>query len=94
LGNEFELVKTTAEDKSITGKAVTGRFPLLEVGNKEFLGDSITICKHLARQHASFYGKSAIETSQIEQWIDYVNSSVSPLAKKVRDQLTGRVVSD
>lgn len=90
----------------IRAKSLTGKFPILETTQGFTIFEASSIAKYFARQRPGFYGSNDFESksnddvinsdiaSSIDQWVDYVNSSVSPLANQVTQQVFGHDQTD
>jgi glutathione S-transferase len=66
----------------------------LETADGHIIFESISIAKYLARQVKGFYGRNDYETSLIDSWIDYINSTINPQALDLAKQVCGRKESD
>jgi len=91
---DIEAVKVAADNKALQRKSLTGRWPVLEAPDGTLISESLPIAKYLARQHPTFYGQTEAQRAQVEMWIDFINSSVAPAAKRVIDQVVGKAPSD
>ncbi|CDW83612.1 elongation factor 1- [Stylonychia lemnae] len=85
--------KTNAGDK-LRAKSQTGKFPILETPEGFTIFEGLTIAKYLARQRPSFYGDSNLQTALIDQWVDYVSSSIAPQSQQIQNQVFGLVDAD
>lgn len=47
----------------------------------------------MARQRKGFYGNNDFETSSIDQWVDYINTSVAPVSLQVSQAVFGHDTS-
>lgn len=90
----IEIVKVAADDKILQRKSLTGRWPVLETPDGTLISESLAIAKYFARSHPTFYGQTEAQRAQVEMWIDFINSSITPAAKHVADQVLGYASSD
>eukprot|EP00347_Sterkiella_histriomuscorum_P012730 403367437 len=83
-----------ADGEKLRAKSLTGKFPVLETPQGHTLMEGLTIAKFLARQRPSFYGDNDLETALIDQWVDYVSSSIAPVSNIIQNHLFGHEESD
>jgi len=81
-GQEVEVVfkdKTAANEKEFKALNLTGKFPLLQVGN-DTIFESSAIAQYFARLAPSsgLLGQNAFETARVQQWIDQQSATVGP----------------
>ena len=79
---EYKEVFNTPEEqksKEWRAKSLTGKTPTLETPEGAFLNESAAIARYLAEiGEGKLAGSSPYETAQINQWIDYVQTSLLP----------------
>ena len=97
-GVQLEVVNLTAEqlgEKDLIAKNPTKKFPFLETpeGN---LFESSAICRHLARVAGDkgLYGSNPYENAQVDQWIDFSNSTLLNHIHPVMHAVAGRTALD
>lgn len=88
----------------LKSKSLTGKFPVLETPEGFTIFEATSIAKYFARQRRGFYGNNDFESkitdsyrylaSSIDQWVDYVNSSVAPLMNQLSLQVFGHEATD
>ena len=84
--------ETVKSDKAYKQKNVTGSLPLLECDDGSTIGESLAICKYLARvgpDGAGLLGGSALERVQVEQWLSIAYSQVKPLISVIAHAIFG-----
>lgn len=59
LNMEVTHVKVKADDKKNLSKSVLGRFPCLETSTGACISGGLSIIRHLASEHDTFYGTNA-----------------------------------
>ena len=66
------------KDADFKKKNINGKFPLLELADGKTLSESVAIAKYIARVNAGskLLGKDEFENDQIDQWTDFVNSTI------------------
>jgi elongation factor 1-gamma len=85
-------------------KSITGKFPVLETPEGFTIFEGTSIAKYFARQKRGFYGSNDFESknfsfyidlaSSIDQWVDYINQSVSPISQAISQQVFGQEATD
>jgi glutathione S-transferase len=85
----FQTVEVQKDDAKTIKKAITGRFPVLELQNGVVVCDSLPISRVLGKSHETFCGSCEGSRMQVDMWIDFINSSVVPAAQRVISQCNG-----
>ena len=68
------------KDDRLFKKSFTGRFPVLELEDKKTcFCEPLSIAKYLANDMYGFYGPDQIEKAKVDQWVDIITLTVSPL---------------
>lgn len=88
------VTNVTKDDQELLRKSLTGRFPVLETAEGQTVAESLPIARHLAREHPAFYGSSVQQKSEIDQWIDYINSNVIPTSTRVFNYVLNKTPCD
>jgi glutathione S-transferase len=90
-GQQFDIVivdekmrKSDAYKKLTT----TDKFPLLQT-EEGCLHESTAICKYFCTLAGKFLGSNAIERSQVDQWVAYANTTLSPCTYTVYKSIFG-----
>lgn len=92
---DLELTEVLVDDNmEKKPSALTGRFPFLQTQDGATIFESVSIMRCLARQSKGIYGQNDLETSTIDQWIDYLSSSVRPVWINLFMAVMGKEGSD
>merc|ERR1712032_1365634 len=93
-GFPVQVVVTTAED--VKAKKGGAKFPFLETPDGKTVAESTAIAGYIARTagQQAFLGQGAFEEAQVEQWISYTNSTITPLCRTIAGHYWGHSVSD
>jgi elongation factor 1-gamma len=77
--DEVVLGPEEAKGKEYKTKVLTGKFPALET-EQGVLFESAAIARYIARKNtgAGLLGSNEHEASQVDQWIDFVNTALAP----------------
>ena len=90
----FETVLVSEEqqaDKAFKTKKGHRNFPMCETPAGELIGESTAIASFFARQagNTAFLGSNAFEAAQVNQYVSFANSSISPHMFKVGAHIFG-----
>ena len=78
------VVVDDAMKKTLSVKNTTGLYPMLET-SEGCLNESFAIAKYFcALAGGKFLGSTNVEKAQVDQWIAFVNTSLSSLTKQIR----------
>lgn len=83
LNMEVTHVKVKADDKKNLSKSVLGRFPCLETSTGACISGGLSIIRHLASEHDTFYGTNAENKARIDMWCDHTTALVVPATNKL-----------
>lgn len=85
-----------AESKEIKDKKGSGHFPFLETADGKVIFESVAIAQYIARAagQQGFLGQGAFEEAQVEQWVAFTASTITPIVRKVAGHYWGSKPDD
>ena len=90
-GHQVELVFLSEEEvnsKDMKTQNPSGQFPFIETPKGALFG-SVAISLFFAEQANKMLGKDAVQTAQIEQWINWATNTLSPTCSHVMSGIFG-----
>lgn len=78
------VIVDDAMKKTLAAKNTTGLYPMLET-SEGCLNESFAIAKYFcALAGGKFLGATNVEKALVDQWIAFVNTTLSPITKTIR----------
>ena len=85
-----------AETKEFKDKKGSGHFPFLETADGKTIFESVAIAQYIARAagQQGFLGQGAFEEAQVEQWVSFTQSTITPTVRKIAAHYWGSKPDD